>query len=64
MIDINLPTIRHHTLTVLGLVLTPLVWLALNCYSDKISLLEILRTWNDTRRSGEPWGWFDRSYKP
>lgn len=64
MTQINWTVLLHHALTVVGFVMMPILWLGMNCYGDRTSIASIFSTWNQTRRSGEPWGWFDRNYRP
>ncbi len=65
MKNIDWAALLHHALTVIGLIMMPLLWLAMNCYGgERTSIVTIFKAWNETRRSGEPWGWFDRCYKP
>ena len=56
-------SLLHHALTVVGFIMIPVLWLGLNAFKERTYLLNILKTWNDTRISGEPWGWWDRNYK-
>lgn len=63
MTNINWIAMLHHGLTVLGFIMMPLLWLGMNFYGDRTTFATIFRTWNATRKSGEPWGWFDRDYR-
>lgn len=64
MKNIDWAALLHHALTVIGLIMMPALWLAMNFYGERTSIVTIFKTWNETRQSGEPWGWFDRCYKP
>lgn len=60
----NIVQLTHHTLTVVAFILVPVVWLFMNVFAGRITLAKVFQSWNDQRRSGEPWGVLDREYYP
>ena len=59
--------ILHHTLTVVAFFLIPLFWVMMNVFMlntslPRVTLEELVRTWNEHRISGEPWGILDKNY--